>query len=91
MTRRASFLSTHIDTVPPFIEASEDDEKIYGRGACDAKGIVASQIFATEELRKQGINDIGLLFTVDEEQGSSGARAANLHEIAKKCEYLDQR
>ena len=82
------FFSTHIDTVPPFIEASEDDEKIYGRGACDAKGIVASQIFAAEKLRKQGINDIGLLFTVDEEQGSSGARAANKHEIAKKCEYL---
>ena len=82
------FLSTHIDTVPPFIEASEDDEKIYGRGACDAKGIVASQIFAAEILRKEGINDIGLLYTVDEEQGSSGAREANKHEIAKKCEYL---
>ena len=82
------FFSTHIDTVPPFIEASEDDEKIYGRGACDAKGIIASQIFAAEELRKQGINDIGLLFTVDEEQGSSGARAANKHEIAQKCDYL---
>jgi acetylornithine deacetylase len=44
------FLSTHMDTVPPFIEASEDSEKIYGRGACDAKGIIASQIFAAEEL-----------------------------------------
>ncbi|CAN5207206.1 ArgE/DapE family deacylase [soil metagenome] len=82
------FFSTHIDTVPPFIEASETDEKIYGRGACDAKGIVASQIFAAENLRKQGINDIGLLFTVDEEQGSSGARKANQHEFAEKCEYL---
>ncbi len=82
------FLSTHIDVVPPHIEASEDAEKIYGRGACDAKGIVASQIFAAEELRKQNINDIGLLFTVDEEQGSAGARAANLHPIARKCEYL---
>ncbi len=82
------FFSTHIDTVPPFIEASEDAEKIYGRGACDAKGIVASQIFAAEALRKEKIEDIGLLFTVDEEQGSSGARAANLHPIAAKCEYL---
>lgn len=82
------FLSTHIDTVPPFIPPSEDEEKIYGRGACDAKGIVASQIFAAENLRKQGINDIGLLFTVDEEQSSTGAKAANQHEIAKKCEYL---
>jgi len=82
------FFSTHMDTVPPFIEAGEDDEKIYGRGACDAKGIIASQIFAAEELRKQGINDVGLLFTVDEEQGSSGARAANKHPIASKCEYM---
>ncbi len=82
------FFSTHIDTVPPFIEASEDAEKIYGRGACDAKGIIASQIFAAEQLRKQGVNDIGLLFTVDEEQGSSGARAANKHSIAAKCEYM---
>jgi len=82
------FLSTHMDTVPPFITANEDSEKIYGRGACDAKGIIASQIFAAEELRRQGINDIGLLFTVDEEQGSSGARTANKHLIAAKCEYM---
>ncbi|MCY7348034.1 MAG: M20/M25/M40 family metallo-hydrolase [Pyrinomonadaceae bacterium] len=82
------FFSTHLDTVPPFIEASEDDEKIYGRGACDAKGIIASQIFASEALRQEGINDIGLLFTVDEEQGSSGARAANNHPLAAKCEFM---
>jgi acetylornithine deacetylase len=82
------FLSTHMDTVPPFIEASEDAEKIYGRGACDAKGIIASQIFAAENLRKQNINDIGLLFTVDEEQSSTGAKAANTHPLAAKCEYL---
>ncbi len=82
------FLSTHLDTVPPFIAATEDDEKIYGRGACDAKGIIASQIFAAEELRKQGVSDIGLLFTIDEEQSSTGAKVANLHPIAAKCEYL---
>ena len=82
------FLSTHIDTVPPFIAPSEDDEKIYGRGACDAKGIVASQIVAAEELRKQGIEDIGLLYTVEEETSSIGAKAANNHPLAEKCEYL---
>ncbi len=82
------FLSTHMDTVPPFIAATEDAEKIYGRGACDAKGIIASQIFAAEELRKQGVSDIGLLFTIDEEQSSTGAKVANLHPIAAKCEYL---
>ncbi|MGI8466842.1 MAG: M20/M25/M40 family metallo-hydrolase [Pyrinomonadaceae bacterium] len=82
------FFSTHLDVVPPHIKASEDAEKIYGRGACDAKGIIASEIMSAEKLRQQGINDIGLLFTVDEEQGSTGARAANLHPIAAKCKYL---
>ena len=82
------FLSTHMDTVPPFIAPTEDGEKIYGRGACDAKGIIASQIVAAEELRRQGINDIGLLYTVEEEQASTGAKAADLHPLAAKCEYL---
>lgn len=82
------WLSTHMDTVPPFIAPSEDDEKIYGRGSCDAKGIIAAQITAAEELRKQGVDDIGLLFTVDEERSSTGAKAANQHPIAAKCEYL---
>ena len=82
------FFSTHMDTVPPFIAAGEDAENIYGRGACDAKGIIASQIFAAEELRRQNISDIGLLFTVDEEQGSAGARAANAHPIAARCEFM---
>src|SRR3982750_3872859 len=53
------WFSTHMDTVPPFIPPTEDDEKIYGRGACDAKGIIAAQIMAAEELRKQGIEEIG--------------------------------
>lgn len=82
------FLSTHLDTVPPFIPPTEDNEKIYGRGSCDAKGIIASQIIAAEELRKQGINDIGLLYTVEEETSSSGAKAANNHPLAQKCQYL---
>jgi acetylornithine deacetylase len=82
------FLSTHLDTVPPFIPPTEDEEKIYGRGSCDAKGIIASQIIAAEELRKQGITDIGLLYTVEEETSSSGAKAANNHPLAQKCQYL---
>ncbi len=82
------FLSTHIDVVPPHISASEDAEKIYGRGACDAKGIVASQIFAAEQLRKDGIENVGLLFMVEEEEGGAGAKVANLHPLAAQCEYI---
>lgn len=80
-------LSTHLDTVPPFIQSSEDDEKIYGRGACDAKGIIAAQINAAEKLRAAGVQELGLLFTVDEEQGSRGAQIANL-EKPGGVEYL---
>jgi len=82
------FLSTHLDTVPPHIKAAEDDNYIYGRGACDAKGIIAAQILAAEQLRTERSNDIGLLFTVDEEAGSEGARVANEHPLGSLCEYL---
>ncbi len=81
-------LSTHMDTVPPFFESSEDDENIFGRGACDAKGIIAAQITAAERLRSEGTNEIGLLFTVDEEQGSLGAQIANRIEFAQSPDYL---
>jgi acetylornithine deacetylase len=81
-------LSTHMDTVPPHIASSEDEAYIYGRGACDAKGIIAAQLAAAEHLRAGGIAEIGLLFTVDEERGSLGARAANEHKLARACEYL---
>ena len=82
------WLSTHMDTVPPFIAPTEDDEKIYGRGACDAKGIIATQITAAEMLRREGIEDIGLLYTVEEERSSTGAKVANDHSLAAKCEYM---
>ncbi len=80
--------STHMDTVPPFIESSEDEEFIYGRGSCDAKGIIAVQIFAAERLRAEGVNELGLLFTVDEELGSLGAQVANKHPLARECRFL---
>lgn len=82
------WFSTHMDTVPPFIPPTEDDENIYGRGACDAKGIIAAQILAAEALRAQGVTDIGLLYTVEEERSSTGARAANLHPLAANCEFM---
>ena len=80
--------STHLDTVPPFIESSEDADYIYGRGSCDAKGIIAAQILAAEKLRGEDFNEIGLLFTVDEELASAGAQLANKHEAAAQCRFL---
>jgi acetylornithine deacetylase len=82
------FFSTHMDTVPPFIESSEDKEFIYGRGSCDAKGIIAAQVFAVERLRAEGTHAVGLLFTVDEELSSLGAQAANNLPQARECRYL---
>jgi acetylornithine deacetylase len=66
-------LSTHMDTVPPFIPSREDDEFIWGRGACDTKGIIASMVVAAERLLADGIRDFGLLFVVGEERNSAGA------------------
>ena len=82
------WFSTHMDTVTPFIPPTEDAEKIYGRGACDAKGIIAAQITAAERLRAAGIEDIGLLFLVEEERTSAGAKSANEHPLAARCEYM---
>lgn len=75
--RPAVVFSTHMDTVSPYIPFSEDDDAIYGRGACDAKGILAAMIEAGRSLVEKGVRNIGLLFVVGEEKGSDGARAAN--------------
>ncbi len=81
----AIVFSTHMDTVPPFIPSSEDDQKIYGRGSCDAKGIIATQIAAAERLKQDGIF-VGLLFLVGEERDSAGAKVAN--QQANGCKFL---
>ncbi|MGB7148513.1 MAG: M20/M25/M40 family metallo-hydrolase, partial [Terriglobales bacterium] len=73
----------HMDTVPPFIASSEDDLRIYGRGSCDAKGIIAAEIMAAEKLRGAGIF-VGLLFLVGEERDSIGAKTANHHPIGAR-------
>jgi acetylornithine deacetylase len=72
-----------MDTVPPFIASSEDDARIYGRGSCDAKGIIAAQIVAAEKLRESGVF-VGLLFLVGEERDSIGAKIANQHPIGSR-------
>ncbi len=69
--------STHMDTTPPYIPFSEDAEFLYGRGVCDAKGILAAQVAAGEALRAAGFR-VGLLFVSGEERDSAGAKAANL-------------
>ena len=77
-------LSTHYDCVPPFFPSSVRDGKLYGRGACDAKGILAAQVAAAERLREQGERRIGLLFVVGEERGSDGADVANASPIGSQ-------
>src|SRR5437762_4774555 len=81
----AIVFSTHMDTVPPFIRSSEDDQRIYGRGSCDAKGIIAAQVAAAVKLRAEGIY-VGLLFLVGEERDSLGAKVAN--QRARGCKFL---
>jgi acetylornithine deacetylase len=66
-------LSTHLDTVPPFILSSEDETYIWGRGACDVKGIIAAMIKAAEDLLANGTRGFALLFVVGEERNSAGA------------------
>lgn len=70
-------LNSHIDTVPPWFASSQDEEFIYGRGACDTKGIIAAMIAAGERLRARGIDDFAYLFVVGEETDSVGAKTAN--------------
>jgi acetylornithine deacetylase len=70
--------STHMDTVPPYIAPSEDADFLYGRGVSDAKGIIAAQVAAAEELRRAGFR-VGLLFVSGEERDSAGAKEANRH------------
>jgi acetylornithine deacetylase len=78
--------STHFDCVPPFFPSRIEGGLLYGRGSCDAKGILAAQVAAAERLRAQGETRIGLVFVGGEERGSDGAKAAN--RIASKSRFL---
>jgi len=81
--RPNTVFSTHMDTVPPFISSSENAGCIYGRGACDAKGIIVAQILAAEKLRAEDVF-VGLLFLVGEERDSIGAKTANQQAIGAR-------
>jgi acetylornithine deacetylase len=74
-----------MDTVPPFIHSSEDNDNIYGRGSCDAKGIIAAQIAACQRLRREGAA-VGMLFLVGEERDAIGAKTANQNPLG--CRFL---
>ena len=78
--------STHFDCVPPFFPSRVENGRIYGRGSCDAKGILAAQVAAADQLRREGETRVGLLFVVGEERGSEGAKRANLD--ARGCRFL---
>lgn len=73
----AVVFSTHYDCVPPHFPSRIEGGRLCGRGACDAKGILAAQVAAAERLRERGERRVGLLFVVGEERGSDGAAAAN--------------
>src|SRR5436305_11233362 len=71
-------INSHIDTVPPWFASKDEGEFLYGRGACDTKGIIAAMIAAGEKLREAHIRDFAFLFVVGEETDSIGAKKANV-------------
>ena len=81
-------LNSHIDTVPPWFESREDDEHLYGRGACDTKGVIAAMIAAGERLKSRGVTDFAFLFVVGEETDSIGAKSANTFFSDLGSEYV---
>jgi len=78
--------STHFDCVPPFFPSRIEGDRLYGRGSCDAKGILSAQVAAADVLRQEGETRVGLLFLVGEERGSDGAKVANLS--TNGCRFL---
>ncbi|MGZ4778765.1 MAG: M20/M25/M40 family metallo-hydrolase, partial [Thermoanaerobaculia bacterium] len=81
-------INTHIDTVPPWFASEDDGEFLYGRGACDTKGIIAAMIAAGEKLRTAGERDFAFLFVVAEETDSMGAKKANVDFADLGSEYV---
>jgi acetylornithine deacetylase len=79
-------LSTHFDCVPPFFPSRLEGDRLFGRGSCDAKGILAAQVAAVQQLKEAGERRVGLVFVVGEERGSDGARVAN--DTPNRCRFL---
>jgi acetylornithine deacetylase len=84
LDRPVVVLSTHYDCVPPYFPSSVRDGRLYGRGSCDAKGILAAQVAAVERMREAGERRVGMLFVVGEERGSDGADRANASPIGSR-------
>jgi len=84
----AIVFSTHFDCVPSFFPSRVEGDRLFGRGSCDAKGILAAQVAAAEQLRRDGESRIGLVFVVGEERGSDGARVANEAAHGHSCRFL---
>ncbi len=81
-------VNSHIDTVPPWFESREDDEFLYGRGACDTKGVIAAMIAAGQRLIREGVKEFAFLFVVGEETDSIGAKSANTAFADLGSEYV---
>jgi acetylornithine deacetylase len=81
-------INSHIDTVPPWFPSREDETKLYGRGSCDTKGVIAAMIAAGERLGNRGVRDFAFLFVVGEETDSIGAKTANIEFAHLGSEYV---
>jgi acetylornithine deacetylase len=84
----AVVFSTHFDCVPSFFPSRVEGDRLFGRGSCDAKGILAAQVSAAEQLRRDGEARVGLVFVVGEERGSDGARVANAAAAGSGARFL---
>ena len=66
---------SHMDTVPPYIPPTFTDDRVLGRGSCDAKGQFYAMYRACQRLAAAGEKDFALLIVSGEETGSWGAKA----------------
>lgn len=69
-------LTTHLDTVPPYLPPRWRGDALWGRGACDAKGQAVAQLAAIRGLLGEGRDGLAWLGVVGEETDSAGAIAA---------------